>query len=150
MRSIVKLLVFAGLIYFGWHMYHKTIAAQAAAAAATGEAGNGGTGFVQTGDVDESERGVVLILRPANCPSEQAQRADALDRELTKRRIPHRMGDTMSIHDDNPTQESVDDHNRAMKVFNQGAPAVYINGRGKSNPTADEVEAEYRRTRGAS
>jgi hypothetical protein len=147
MRSIVKLLVFAGLIYFGWHMYHKTLAAQAAAAAAEG---TGETGFMQTGDVDESERDVVLILRPANCPSEQAQRADALDRELTKRHIPHTMGDSMSITDDNPTRESVDDHNRAMKVFNQGAPAVYINGWGKSNPTADEVEAEYKRTRRAS
>jgi hypothetical protein len=150
MRSIVKLLVFAGLVYFGWHMYQQTVATQAAAAAQATAAGIGETGFVQTGDVDESERDVVLILRPADCPSEQAQRAEALARELTRRRIPHKLGDSMSIHDDSPTQESVDDHNRAMDVFNQGAPAVYINGRGKSNPTADEVEVEYKRTRGAS
>jgi len=149
MRSIVKLLVFAGLVYFGWHMYQKTMATQAAAAAEAAAAGIGETGFLQTGDVDQSEQDVVLILRPANCPSEQAQRADALERELTRRGIPHKVGDTMSIHDDSPTQESVDDHNRAMQVFNQGAPAVYINGRGKSNPSADEVEVEYKRTRGA-
>jgi hypothetical protein len=34
-----------------------------------------------------------------------------------------------------------------MQVFEQGAPAVYINGMGQSNPTADEVVAEYRRTK---
>ena len=154
MRALVKLLFFAGLAWFGWHMWNKTqadLALQAAAeAAAVAESGVDDNGFVHTGYVDASERDVVLVLRPDNCPSEQAQRARALDQELTRRGIPHTVGNSMSITDDNPTQESVDDHNRAMKVFNQGAPVVYINGMGASNPTADEVVAEYRRTKAGS
>ena len=143
MRQVLKLLFVAGMFYFGWHMWNKTKADQAATIAASGVNENG---FMQTGNVDESVRNVVLVLRPENCPSEQAQRADALIAELGRRGIPHTVGDSMSISDSNPTEESVAEHKRAMQVFNQGAPAVYINGMGKSNPTADEVVAEYRRT----
>jgi hemoglobin len=52
MRAIAKLLLLAGLAWFGWHMWNKTQADLAAEQAATGENENG---FVQTGNVDESE-----------------------------------------------------------------------------------------------
>ena len=144
MRVIVKLLFLAGLAYFGHYMWNKTQADRAALAA---EQGASESGFVRTGNLDESVPNVVLVLAPENCPSAEAQRALALDAELTRRHIPHTMGASMGISDDNPTEESVAEHNRAMAVFQQGAPAVYINGMGKSNPTADEVVAEYQRTR---
>ena len=35
----------------------------------------------------------------------------------------------------------------AIDVFNQGAPAVFINGMAMSNPSVDQAVAEYRRTR---
>jgi hypothetical protein len=140
MRSLVTLLFFVGLGGFGYHLYNQSVADAAF------KEGMSENGFVQTGDVDASVKDVVLILRPDHCPSDEAQRADALDRELTRRGIPHTVGASMSISDDHPTEASVAAHNRAVAVFNQGAPAVYINGFGKSNPTADEVAAEFKRT----
>jgi hypothetical protein len=35
---------------------------------------------------------------------------------------------------------------RAVDVLKGEIPAVFINGMGKSNPTAEEVAAEYQRT----
>jgi hypothetical protein len=55
------------------------------------------------------------------------------------------MGDSFSISADNPSADDRAGIDRAVEVFKQGAPAVFINGMAKSNPTADEVAMEVRR-----
>jgi hypothetical protein len=137
---LTQLLLFAGMVglsMYGWRQLH---APKPAADATMSD-----TGFVQTVNIDGAERNTVLILAPENCPSVQAQRASALAQELTRRGIPNHMGSEMSFSSDDPNDGPAID--RAVAVFNQGAPAVFINGMAKSNPTADEVAKEYARTR---
>ena len=147
MRVLMKVVVFVALVAFGHHMWNKTMADEAATSA---EAGTNENGFVETPPLQGSERNVVTILAPENCPSDQAQRAAALDEALTGMGIPHTMGDSMSFDMMEGTPENRAKVDAAVKVFNQGAPAVFINGMAKSNPTAEEVAAEYRRTKGGS
>ena len=147
MRLLLKVVFFVALIAFGHHMYKKTMADEAAASAGSGANENG---FVETPPLQGSARNVVTILAPENCPSEQAQRAAALDAALDEMGIPHTMGDSMSFDMMEGTPENRAKVDAAVKVFNQGAPAVFINGMAKSNPTAEEVAAEYRRTKGGS
>jgi len=89
----------------------------------------------------------VLVLSPPNCPSEEAKRAEALVRALTDQGVPVKQDSAMSFEITNPTDEQEAGVERAVAVFNRGAPAVFVNGMGMSNPTAAQTIAEYRKTR---
>jgi hypothetical protein len=88
----------------------------------------------------------VLVLSPPNCPSEEAQRAEALVAALTHQGVPVKQGSAMSFEITNPTDAQRAGVERAVAVFNRGAPAVFVNGMGMSNPTAAQTIAEYRKT----
>ena len=89
----------------------------------------------------------VVILAPRNCPSEAAQRADNLARELARMGIPHVRQNEYSAHfvDATPEQEAA--LQRAVAVLQGEIPAVFVNGRAKANPKAEEVAAEFQRPR---
>jgi len=89
----------------------------------------------------------VLVLAPPNCPSDEAKRAEALVRALTDQGVPVKQDSAMSFEITNPTDEQEAGVERAVAVFNRGAPAVFVNGMGMSNPTAAQTIAEYRKTR---
>jgi hypothetical protein len=66
---------------------------------------------------------------------------------LTDQGVPVKQDSAMSFEITNPTDEQEAGVERAVAVFNSGAPAVFINGMGMSNPTAAQTIAEYRKTR---
>ena len=90
--------------------------------------------------------GTVLILAPLNCPSEAAQRADDLEKQLAQRRIPTRRSASDSITLVDPTPEQMAALRNLVAILKGPPPTVLINGRGKANPSVDEVVAEYRNT----
>jgi hypothetical protein len=92
-------------------------------------------------------RNTVLVLAPPNCPSERAKRADALVSALQAKGIPVTRGDSISFEISNPSIEQREGVERTMQVFRQGAPAVYVNGMGMSNPDFAQVAAVYEKTR---
>jgi hypothetical protein len=104
-------------------------------------------GFVPVQMPDGAPQHSVLILAPPNCPSDEAQRAEALVQHLTEQGIPVTKGSSISFDIMNPTAEQRAGVERAVEVFNVGAPAVFINGMAMSNPTAAQAAAEYRRTK---
>jgi hypothetical protein len=103
-------------------------------------------GFIATAMPEGARENTVLILAPVNCPSKAAQRADALSRELTKMSIPNKRGNSFSLKISNPTPEQQASMQQAVGVLRGEIPAVFVNGMGKANPTAEEVAAEYERT----
>jgi hypothetical protein len=105
-------------------------------------------GFVAVQMPDGAAANTVLVLAPPNCPSDEARRAEALVDAMREQGIPVAKGSSMSFEIRNPTSEQREGVDRAVAVFNRGAPAVFVNGRGMSDPTAAQVAAEYRRTRG--
>ena len=92
--------------------------------------------------------GAVLVLAPRNCPSEQAQRTEALAGELARQGIPVVRDDGFAFDVADPTPEQMAGIDRAVEVFKRGAPAVFVNGMAMSNPTAAQTIAEYRATMG--
>jgi len=139
MRVFTLILLVAGLAG-GYHWWHGR-SAQAATSA-----GNA-NGFVAVQMPDGANRNVVLVLAPRNCPSAQAQRAEALVAGLEQQGIPVVKGDSMSFDIENPTSEQQAGVERAVAVFNEGAPAVFIDGMAMSNPTTAQAASEYRRSR---
>lgn len=137
MRSVLVLMV-ACALYGGYHWWQDRDPVSAAASE---------NGFVPVEMPDGAARKAVLVLAPRNCPSEQARRTEALVGDLERAGIPVVRGDSFFFDVDNPTGEQVAGMRRAMAVFKQGAPAVYVNGMAMSNPTPAQAIAEYRATR---
>lgn len=90
------------------------------------------------------QRNTVLVLAPPNCPSEQAQRTEALIRELGRAGIPVVRGSGFAFDVENPTDEQMQGIDRAVAVFKRGAPAVFVNGLAMSNPSVEQTIAAYR------
>lgn len=102
-------------------------------------------GFVSVQMPDDGKEDVVLILAPLSSPSNDAKRADALAARLNERGIPNRRGSSYLIYSLKPGQVSAVE--RAKEIMRSEAPAVFINGMAKANPSVDEVVAEYERTK---
>ena len=81
-------------------------------------------------------------LAPRNCPSEQAQRTEALVAELAGQGVSVMRGDSFEFDVADPTREQVAGIDRAIEVFKRGAPAVFVNGMAMSNPTPAQALAE--------
>jgi len=80
----------------------------------------------------------IIIFVPQNCPSDVAQRADALAQYLSDKGIAFTRS-TSAEYGDLASREEVD---RVMAVMNGPIPVVYVNA--KANPKPEEVEAQYR------
>jgi hypothetical protein len=131
---------------FARHVWHGHAQRHAELAMAQAQAQPSPNGFVATAMPEGAAADTVLVLAPVNCPSQAARRADALARKLTEMHIPNQRSNRFALRVSNPTPEQRNAMQSATDVLRGEIPAVFINGMGKSNPTAEEVVAEYERT----
>ena len=143
---VLQVLAIIAAAGFAEHVWQGHAHRHAELAIAHAQAQSSANGFVATAMPEGASADTVLVLAPVNCPSQAARRADALARKLTEMRIPNRRSDSFRLHVNNPTPEQRDAMQSATNVLRGEIPAVFINGMGKSNPTAEEVAAEYERT----
>lgn len=137
--NAIKLLIVLGLIGGGYQYWkeHKEAPVETAAGPVVN-----GNGFTALPPVDGASTGTVLVVAAENCPSDAAQRADRLADDLSRKGIP-----VVRTHNANFSLISVDADNsvpeRITSIMNGPLPIVFVNGRAKSNPTLEEVVAEY-------
>jgi hypothetical protein len=103
-------------------------------------------GFIEVHMPDNAKQDTVMIFAPPNCPREAGQRARALQERLAKLEIPAEMTNRFSLRFTDNSPEFRAKLERTAAIMEGEIPAVLINGMGKSNPTAEEVAAEYERT----
>lgn len=139
--GFARLLILLAALGFGFHLWQQH---QRAGTLTSAQASPGG--FVPAAMPDGASPGTVLILAPVNCPSDAAQRADALAAALTRMGVPNVRGDRFALNFSNPSDEERAAADRAVAVLNGTIPAVFVNGMAKANPSAEEVAEEYRRT----
>ncbi|WP_101926482.1 MULTISPECIES: hypothetical protein [Luteimonas] len=137
---ILTLVLLAAACYGGFQWWQERRADDALATASP-------NGFVPVEMPSGVPGDVVLVLAPPNCPSDQAQRAETLIAELGRAGIPVRRGSGFSFSVDDPSAEQRAGIDRAVAVFQRGAPAVFVNGMAMSDPSPLQTIAEYRRTR---
>jgi hypothetical protein len=139
MRFLLIVMLACGL-YGGWHWWQERSADSAAAFDTSG--------FVAVQMPGGVQRNTVLVLAPANCPSDQAQRTEALIQALGRAGIPVVRDSGFAFDVENPTAEQLARVDRAVAVFRRGAPAVFVNGLAMSNPSAGQTIAAYRSSGG--
>jgi len=133
--------VLLGCALYGGYQWWQDRSASAAGAIASEN------GFIPVEMPEGIGRNAVLVLAPRNCPSEQARRTEVLVRDLASAGIPVVRGDSFFFDVENPDAGQRAAIKRTVEVFKRGAPAVYVNGMGMSNPTSAQAIAEYRATR---
>lgn len=133
--NFIKILLVLAVIGFGYHYWqrHHTNSVSNVAMPSP-------NGFVALPTPANTNSKDLIIFSAENCPKEDARRANELADQLSRRNIPF----TRSHHADfdfpNPDPEVLD---RLNAVMNGKVPIVFMNGKGKANPTIDEVVAEY-------
>ena len=140
--GLFRFLLFLAVIGFAAHWWKDRHTSSVAPA----EAANP-SGFVQAAMPDGAPPNTIVILAPHNCPSDGAQRADSLARELEGRRIPVLRSSNYTASSDGSDAEGRASLDRALSILNGEIPAVFVNGMAKANPSVQEVIAEYQRTR---
>ena len=80
------------------------------------------------------------LFRPTSCPHEDAQRADSLAEDLSRKGIPVIRTHTINFNLAAPDNSVAERINSVMKG---SLPIVFVRGRAKPNPTLEEVVAEY-------
>jgi len=138
--TLFRLLVIIALVVAGvqlWQSRSEEKALRALTSAA---------GFVPVPMPEGAARNTVIVFAPKNCPREGAQRARAMVQKLSDRGIANVMSDHYGAQAFEPNPETVAAFKRLNAVMTGEIPIVLINGMGKANPTADEVESEFRRT----
>lgn len=133
-RTVFFALVVAGAGYYFWNQHQETIEQQAIADSADA------SGFIQLPATVGVDPDKVLILAAPNCPKAGAQRAEALAEALAERGIPYVQSGHIQFR---ATPGQRFDKRRLDSVMLGPTPVVLIHGRGKSNPSVDDVVAEY-------
>ena len=131
---IVKLVLFVAVIGVAYQFWDKNQSQMGQDAAVSAN------GFVALPTMASADPGRVVVFAPQNCPKEDARRADDMAQELARRNIPavrtHAV--TFTSADPDPRVGA-----RLNTVMNGALPIVFVKGRGKANPTLEEVVSEY-------
>jgi hypothetical protein len=118
-----------------WHQHQRAVISRELAAVADSN------GFVPIATAAGSAPNVAVVLAALNCPSAQAQRADALAAQLTRLGLANQRAN--SYYASITSREQMPLLSRTNTVLGGEIPIVIINGRAKANPTVEEVQAEY-------
>ena len=136
LTNILVVAIIGAAGYQAWHR-HKAAAEEVDNTPSAGA-------FVSVEMPDGAQRNKVVILAPLNCPSDAAKRADALSARLTEMGIPNERSNTYALHYNTTSAETQVRIRHTQDVLGGKIPAVFVNGLGKDNPSADEVVAVYR------
>ena len=99
-------------------------------------------GFASLPPVNGQTSRKVYVLAPENCPGEDAKRADSLAADLSRKGIPVVRRDSARFSLSSQLESDV--QTRMSEVMGGPLPIVFVDGRAKSNPSLDEVVAEFR------
>jgi len=134
LAKLLLVLAAAGFAYQYWTKHHQ--ASEATASASSTESRNG---FVDLPPVTGANPARVLVIAAEDCPEAAAQRADRLAEQLSQSGIPVTRAHEVSFNIPNASIAQ-----RINTVMNGEPPIVFVGGKAKSNPSLDEVTAEFK------
>ncbi|HKK04783.1 MAG TPA: hypothetical protein VKA50_02945 [Gammaproteobacteria bacterium] len=133
-KAVIAALVIAGAGYHFWSQHQEANQQQAVLDSADA------SGFIALPPAAGVDPDKVLILAAPNCPKAGAQRAAALAEALAARGIPFVQSGHISFK---ASPDHIPDRKRMDSVMLGPTPVVLIHGRGRANPSLEDVLAEY-------
>ena len=136
--SFIRILVLVGLIGAAHH-YWRQQGLSSSPSAPMGEMSP--AGFAQLPAVQGQRPGTVWIVAAENCPHEDAQRADHLAAVLADQGIRVQRTHNVQFQFSEPPDAAT--MARLNAIMNGPLPIVFIDGKAKGNPSAEQVVSEY-------
>jgi hypothetical protein len=122
--SKLNALIFAvGISYAGYH--HWQVSRQP---------------FLEVPAIENVAPGKVVVFAPENCPSKKARRADELTHQLNAGGIPAVRTHHVSFVS---PEKSPPLYANLNVVMDGDLPIVFVKGKGKGNPSFDQILLEY-------
>ena len=137
--STINIIIVICAIAFGGYTYVQKHRNQAAAPTAEAVASTDSS-FVALPPADGHQAGAVVVIAPIGCTREEARRAEQLASDLSSNGVRVQRTNRISFTGFDPAETG-----RIESVMNGGVPIVFVNGKGKANPTFNEVMAEVNR-----
>ncbi len=137
--NIIRALIVIGIVgggYTYWKQHHEASASIESGPAVSEN------GFAALPPADGQSARKVFVVAAQNCPHEDAQRADRLAEDLSRKGIPVERTQNVSFSITSQPDSAVME--RMSRIMNGPLPIVFVDGRAKSNPSLDEVVAEYK------
>jgi hypothetical protein len=97
--------------------------------------------FLEVPTMDNVAPGQVVVFAPENCPSKKARRADELAHQLNAGGVPAVRTHHVSFVS---PEKSPALYANLNTVMDGDLPIVFVKGRGKGNPSFDQILSEYR------
>lgn len=137
--NFVKLLLVLAIVGAGYHFYEKRHEDDWLKTAKVSA-----NGFMELPAPSNLDMDGVIVFAALNCTKEAAQRADEMADALKRRNIPTKRAQSINFQfSEDPGPHVV---KRINSVLKGELPIVFVNGKGKANPTLDEVLSEYGRS----
>lgn len=131
--NFIKLLLLLSLVGFSFNYWQEHYSHNGA-----GEATISNYGFITLPKPTNLDTDKVIILAAINCTKEAAIRADNLADELSRRNIPYTRINRISFQNyDSSIKKNLD------AVMGGPLPHVLIDGKGKANPSLNDVISEF-------
>src|SRR5690349_977606 len=137
MSLINIIIVICAIAYGGYAYLHKNRDQGNGETVATA---SNASSFVALPPADGHEAGAVVVIAPIGCTREEARRAEQLAADLGRNGVRVQRTNRISFTGFDPAEAG-----RIESVLNGGVPIVFVNGKGKANPTFNEVMAEVNR-----
>jgi predicted TIM-barrel fold metal-dependent hydrolase len=128
--KLVLMLAAAGLAYQYWSTQQS----------ANGPAVVSPNGFVMVPAMAGADPKQVVVFAPENCPSKKARRADELAHQLNAGGIPAVRTHHVSFVS---PEKSPPLYANLNVVMDGNLPIVFVKGKGKGNPSFDQILLEY-------
>jgi hypothetical protein len=97
--------------------------------------------FLEVPAMENVDPRQVVVFAPENCPSKKARRADDLARQLNAGGIPAIRTHHVSFAS---SEKSPVLYANLNTVMDGDLPIVFVKGKGKGNPSFDQIQSEYR------
>jgi hypothetical protein len=133
--SLMKFLLFIAIVGAAFHFWNKQDVESALKTATISP-----NGFIDLPAPTNLDNDLVIVFAAEGCPKEEGQRADHLAEALSRQNIPNTRAHSASFDLADPDPALL---GRLDSVMKGTLPIVFVNGKGKANPTLDEVVSEY-------
>ena len=138
--STLNIIIVICAIAFGGYTYVQKQKHRDEGRAEVVATASGDSTFVALPPADGHEAGAVVVIAPIGCTREEARRAEQLAADLGSNGVRVQRTNRISFTGFDPAEAG-----RIESVMNGGVPIVFVNGKGKANPTLNEVMAEVGR-----
>lgn len=136
--TLLKVIILCAVVFGGYTYMQRQQTRDAVVR--TAEVAESPSTFVALPAAQGHDRNTVVVLAPSGCTRSEAMRAENLATELERAGVRVQRSSSISFAGADPAEAG-----RIQSVMEGPVPIVFVRGKGKADPSFNEVMAEFNR-----